>query len=43
MGRLAAEILLQLLSGEKPDSHVTLVGKLIVRQTTAPPPAGRRT
>ena len=42
MGRLAAEILLQLLSGEKPDSHVTLAGKLIVRQTTTPPPAGRR-
>lgn len=42
MGRLAVEILLQLLSGEKPDSHVTLAGKLIVRQTTAPPPAGRR-
>jgi DNA-binding LacI/PurR family transcriptional regulator len=41
MGRLAAEILLQLLSGGKPDSHVTLAGKLIVRQTTAPP-AGRR-
>jgi DNA-binding LacI/PurR family transcriptional regulator len=42
MGRLAVEILLQLLSGGKPDSHVTLAGKLIVRQTTAPPPAGRR-
>jgi DNA-binding LacI/PurR family transcriptional regulator len=42
MGRLAAEILLKLLSGAKPDSHVTLRGTLIVRQTTAPPPAGRR-
>ena len=42
MGRLAAEILLQLLAGEKPDSHVTLTGKLIVRQTTAPPPIARR-
>ena len=42
MGRLAVEILLQLLSGGKPDSHVTLAGTLIVRQTTAPPPAGRR-
>lgn len=42
MGRLAVEILLQLLAGKKPDSHVTLAGKLIVRQTTAPPPAGRR-
>jgi DNA-binding LacI/PurR family transcriptional regulator len=41
MGRLAAEILLQLLSGEKPDSRVTLTGKLIVRQSTAPPPAAR--
>jgi DNA-binding LacI/PurR family transcriptional regulator len=41
MGRLAAEIVLKLLAGEKPDSHVTLAGKLIVRQTTAPPAARR--
>jgi DNA-binding LacI/PurR family transcriptional regulator len=42
MGRMAAEILLQLLSGGKPDSHVTLAGTLIVRQTTAPPTARLR-
>ena len=41
MGRLAAEILFQLLAGEKPDSHVTFSGTLIVRQSTAPPPAAR--
>jgi DNA-binding LacI/PurR family transcriptional regulator len=42
MGRLAAEILLQLLSGGKPDSHVTLAGQLIVRQSTASPRTARR-
>jgi DNA-binding LacI/PurR family transcriptional regulator len=42
MGCLAAEILLKLLSGGKPESHVTLSGKLIVRQSTAPPPTARR-
>jgi len=42
MGRLAAEILLDLLSGGKPQSHVTLPGKLIVRQSTAPAPGARR-
>jgi DNA-binding LacI/PurR family transcriptional regulator len=41
MGRLAAEILLDLLSGGKPQSHVTLPGKLIVRQSTAPAPGAR--
>ena len=35
MGRLAAQILLKLLSGGKPDSHITLAGTLIVRQSTA--------
>jgi len=37
MGCLAAEILLQLLSGGKPESRVTLTGQLMVRQSTAPP------
>ena len=35
MGRLAVQILLQLLSGGKPDSRITLTGKLVVRQSTA--------
>jgi len=39
MGRLAVEILLDLFSGGKPESHVTLSGKLIVRQSTAVPGA----
>jgi DNA-binding LacI/PurR family transcriptional regulator len=37
MGQTAAQILLELLAGGKPASHVTLPGKLIVRQSTAPP------
>jgi len=37
MGRLAAQMLLELLSGKNPESRVTLVGKLVVRQSTAPP------
>jgi DNA-binding LacI/PurR family transcriptional regulator len=37
MGCLAAGILLELLSGGKPESRITLEGKLIVRQSTAPP------
>ena len=37
MGRMAAESLLELLAGGKPASHVMLPGKLIVRQSTAPP------
>ena len=39
MGCLAAQILLDLLSGGKPESRITLDGQLIVRQSTAPPPA----
>lgn len=41
MGRLAAQILLELLSGGKPESRVTLSGTLIVRQSTAPPRSAR--
>lgn len=37
MGCLAARILLELLAGEKPESPVIMEGKLIVRQSTAPP------
>lgn len=37
MGRLAAQILLELLSGGKPDSHITLAGRLVVRGSTAAP------
>jgi DNA-binding LacI/PurR family transcriptional regulator len=36
MGCLAAGILLDLLSGGKPESRMTLEGELIVRQSTAP-------
>jgi DNA-binding LacI/PurR family transcriptional regulator len=35
MGRLAVQILLDLLGGGKPESRITLAGKLIVRQSTA--------
>src|ERR1035441_9458463 len=37
MGRLAAQILLELLSGKNPDSRITLSGKLVVRESTASP------
>lgn len=37
MGCMAAQILLELLSGGKPDSHITLAGKLVVRGSTAAP------
>jgi DNA-binding LacI/PurR family transcriptional regulator len=37
MGRLAAQILLELLSGKTPKSRVTLIGNLMVRESTAPP------
>ncbi|MGA3017083.1 MAG: LacI family DNA-binding transcriptional regulator [Bryobacteraceae bacterium] len=37
MGRLAAQILLEQLSGKHPESRMTLAGKLVVRQSTAPP------
>jgi DNA-binding LacI/PurR family transcriptional regulator len=39
MGRKAAQILLDLFSGGKPESRVKLPGKLIVRQSTAAPGA----
>jgi DNA-binding LacI/PurR family transcriptional regulator len=37
MGRLAAQILLDIFSGGHPETHLTLPGKLIVRQSTAAP------
>jgi len=37
MGRLAAKILLDLFSGGNPASRLIVPGKLIVRQSTAPP------
>ena len=37
MGRLAAQILLDLFSGGNPESRLTFPGKLIVRQSTATP------
>ena len=37
LGRVAAQILLDLLSGGSPDSRIKLPGKLIVRQSTAAP------
>jgi DNA-binding LacI/PurR family transcriptional regulator len=37
MGRRAAQILLELLSGKTPESHIMLPGKLVVRESTAPP------
>jgi len=37
MGRLAAQILLELIAGKNLDSRVTLTGKLVVRNSTAPP------
>jgi len=42
MGQLAAQILLDLFHSGKPESHVTLPGKLIVRRSTAPPQSVRR-
>jgi len=42
MGWLAAQILLDLLSGGRPEDQVTLGGKLIVRQSTAPPRSAKR-
>ena len=35
MGRLAAQILLELLAGKNPESRLTLAGKLVVRESTA--------
>jgi len=43
MGCLAATILLDLLAGGKPEVRVTMEGKLIVRQSTAPPAIRRHT
>src|ERR1039458_2571505 len=37
MGRLAAQMLLELLSGKNPDSRITMTGKLVVRESTASP------
>ena len=37
MGRLAAQMLLELLSGKNPDSRITITGKLVVRESTASP------
>jgi len=41
MGRLAAQILLELLSGKTPESRITVEGKLVVRESTAPPRGGQ--
>jgi DNA-binding LacI/PurR family transcriptional regulator len=42
IGRMAARILLELLSGGKPDSHVTVTGQLVVRRSSGPPGEGAR-
>lgn len=42
MGNMAARILLDLLAGGKPESRLTLDGRLVVRQSTAPPGNGRQ-
>ena len=39
MGRLAVEILLKLLAGADAEYCITVPGELIVRESTAPPPA----
>jgi DNA-binding LacI/PurR family transcriptional regulator len=41
MGRRAMEILNELLNGKKPERETKFPGELIVRQSTAPPPATR--
>jgi DNA-binding LacI/PurR family transcriptional regulator len=41
MGCMAARILLELLDGGTPESHVVVPGELIVRQSTGPPRAVR--
>jgi len=38
MGRRAADILLRLVRGESVEKNVTFSGKLVVRESTAPPP-----
>jgi DNA-binding LacI/PurR family transcriptional regulator len=42
MGCLAAKMLLELLSGGKPQNQLILEGRLIARQSTAPPRAARQ-
>lgn len=42
MGRLAAQILVDLLAGGKPEVQITLPGTLVVRESTAPPRNVRR-
>jgi DNA-binding LacI/PurR family transcriptional regulator len=42
MGRLAAQILLELLAGKNPESRLTLAGKLVVRESTAAPRAATK-
>jgi DNA-binding LacI/PurR family transcriptional regulator len=42
MGRLAAQILVDLLAGGKPEVQVTIPGTLVVRESTAPPRNVRR-
>jgi DNA-binding LacI/PurR family transcriptional regulator len=37
MGRLAMQVLLKLMAGEEADQNVRVTGKVIVRQSTAPP------
>jgi LacI family transcriptional regulator len=39
MGRLAAQMLLELISGKSPASRLTITGKLVVRASTAAPRA----
>ena len=39
MGRQAMELLLKLLAGKQVDGTITVKGQLIVRASTAPPPA----
>ncbi|MGD0022951.1 MAG: substrate-binding domain-containing protein, partial [Smithellaceae bacterium] len=39
MGCLAAKMLLELLSGGKPQNQLILEGRLVVRQSTSPPGA----
>ena len=41
MGSLAAQLLLDLLAGGKPESRISLTGQLVVRQSTAPLTAAR--
>jgi DNA-binding LacI/PurR family transcriptional regulator len=38
MGRLAMEILLKLFSDDRSETSIKVQGKLVVRESTAPPP-----